>query len=78
MIYFLKKFFIILITSYILGFFLISLDPYFDDNGSLEYIHWQERLILAIYPMGLFSIIGILLFILYKCFIKNKTHGIHL
>lgn len=36
---------------------LLSIDPYFEDNGSIEFIAWRPRLILAMEVAGWLTIL---------------------
>lgn len=38
--------------AYVVALTLISSDPYFEDNGSIEFIAWRYRLVLALEVTG--------------------------
>lgn len=42
-------------VAYAVALTLISIDPYFEDNGSIEFIAWRYRLVLALEVAGWLS-----------------------
>jgi len=65
-----------LALSYLAAFVGISVDPYWEDNGVLEYIPWDDRWIWAAWWAPLFLIgVGPVLYGLYRLIGARRRGG---
>ena len=61
--------------AYVVALTLISSDPYFEDNGSIEYMEWRYRFVLALEVTGWLTPVTFPLILLVRAVLTRLRSG---
>lgn len=61
--------------AYVVALTLISIDPYFEDNGSIEYMEWRYRFVLALEVTGWLTPVTFPLILLVRAVLTRLRSG---